>query len=348
MPAVEDRSSAEPSVAALMERARALLGRPPGEFRTGRDPVNLPMVHHWCQALGDSNPAYLDEEYAAASARGRRIAPPGMLQTWIMDAPLTEAGDRSQLMALLDEAGYTSVVAVNYDHDYLRELVHGERISVRSAVEDLSEEKRTALGPGVFTTVRHEYLTDDGELVGIGRMRMLKFRPPAAAPTTTGKDAAEAAATAGEDGSSPPEPRPAPAVGLDNRFFWDGVAAGELRIQRCNGCGVLRHPPQPLCDRCGSTDQGYVPASGRGTVYSFVVHHGPPLAGVSTPHTALLVDLEEGVRIVSELAEGVDRSRVRIGLPVRFELKQLPGGQVRPAFRPDEAPAPDQQVETQR
>jgi uncharacterized OB-fold protein/acyl dehydratase len=342
MSAVEDRSLPAPSAAALLERARALLGGPAGEFRTGRDPVNLPMVHHWCQALGDTNPAYLDEEYAASSPRGHLIAPPGMLQTWIMDAPATEQGDRNELLRLLDDAGYTSVVAVNYEHDYLRELMHGERISVRSAAEDLSEEKSTALGPGVFTTVRHEYLTDDGEVVGIGRMRLLKFRPPPVADNSPPDPAPAADAV-----EAPPTPRPTPAVGLDNSYFWDGVAAGELRIQQCGGCAVLRHPPQPLCDRCGSTDQGHVVASGRGTVYSFVVHHGPPLAGVSTPHTALLVDLEEGVRMVSELADGADPARIRIGLPVRLEMKTLPGGQVRPAFRPDDAPAPTQQ-EVQR
>ncbi len=327
MPAVEDGSRAEP-VGSVAERARSLLGGPPGEVRTGRDPVNLPMVHHWCQALGDTNPAYLDEQYAVSSGRGHLIAPPGMLQTWIMDAPAAEEGDRNELLQLLDEAGYTSVVAVNYEHDYLRELVHGERISVRSAVEDLSAEKRTALGPGVFTTTRHEYLTDDGELVGIGRMRLLKFRPPDAAPDSPTESAT---------------PRPAPPVGADNGDFWDGVAAGVLRIQQCSGCGALHHPPQPLCDRCGGTDHGHVVAGGRGTVHSFAVHHGPPLAGVATPHTVLLVDLAEGVRIVSELADGVDRSLVHIGLPVRLEIKQLPGDQVRPAFRPDDAPAAEQE-----
>jgi hypothetical protein len=70
----------------LVEEARSFLGRTPGPTRVGRDPVNLPMVHHWCQALGDRNPAYLDEDFAATT-RGHLIAPPGMLQTWIMDAP---------------------------------------------------------------------------------------------------------------------------------------------------------------------------------------------------------------------------------------------------------------------
>lgn len=317
-------------VDALIERARAAVGGPPGQLRVGRDPVNLPMVHHWCQALGDTNPAYTDPTWAASSTRGDLVAPPGMLQTWTMDAPRSGEDAQAEVMRCLDEAGYTSVVAVNYEHEYLRELRHGELISVRSSAEDLSEEKRTALGPGRFTTMRHEYLTEDGEVVGIGRMRLLKFRPPAAEPEQP------VTAPRVEEAETP---RPAPPVGLDNAYFWDGVAAGELRIQRCNGCGLLHHPPQPLCDRCGSTDQGWVAASGRGTVYSFAIHHGPPLAGVTSPHTVLLVELEEGVRFVSELADGVDRSGVRIGLPVQLEMKPLPDGQRRPAFRPvdDEA-----------
>lgn len=302
--------------AGWVDRARAALGSTPGPTRVGRDPVNLAMVHHWCQALDDRNPAYLDESHAAASSRGRLIAPPGMLQTWTMDAPRDE-GDLSpnvEVMRCLDEAGYTSVVAVNYEHEYRRELGHGERISVRSYAEDLSLEKTTALGPGYFTTTVYEYVTDDGEVVGIGRMRLLKFKPPPPPPAV------------GE--------RVKPAIGRDNAFFWQGVEVGELRIQQCGGCDALRHPPAPLCARCGSTDQGYVVASGSGSVYSHVTHHYPPLPGVQLPHTVLLVELEEGVRIVSELASGADPAAVRIGLPVTVSFQQVPGGQRLPVFAP--------------
>ncbi|MCU1591038.1 MAG: DNA-binding protein [Frankiales bacterium] len=299
------------TAAALIEEARSFLGPTPGPARVGRDPVNLPMVHHWCQALDDRNPAYVDPD---ASTRGHLIAPPGMLQTWIMDAPRDPSAPspNEEVMRRLDAAGYTSVVAVNYDHDYLRELSLGERVSVRTYAEDLSEEKQTALGPGRFTTTVYEYLVGD-EVVGIGRMRILKFRPPRASDV-------------GE--------RVRPAVGRDNAFFWDGVKEGELRIQQCGGCGMLRHPPAPLCARCASTDQGYVVASGRGVVYSHVTHHYPPLAGVEMPHTALLVELEEGVRVISELASGADPAQVRIGLPVELVFQKVPGGQLLPAFRP--------------
>ena len=299
--------------ARLLDEARAFVGAPCGPLRVGRDPVNLPMVHHWCQALDDRNPAYLDPEFAATSPRGHLIAPPGMLQTWTMDAPRDPdaLSPNDHVVRLLDQAGYTSVVAVNYDHEYLRELQHGERISVRSTTEDLSAEKQTALGPGVFTTTRSEYVTDDGELVGIGRMRLLKFKPPAAT------------ADLGV--------RPAPAIGRDNAYFWEGVEAGELRIQKCDGCGALRHPPAPLCDRCGSSDQGYVVASGRGSVYSHVTHHYPPLPGVARPHVVLLVELEEGVRVVSELSE---TGPVHVGMPVQVAFTKVPGGALRPTFRP--------------
>ena len=297
----------------LLAEARAHLGGEPGPLRVGRDPVNLPMVHHWCQALDDQNPAYLDPDFAA-STRGHLIAPPGMLQTWTMDAPRDPSGTASNdvVMRLLDEAGYTSVVAVNYEHEYLRELQLDELVSVRSVAEDLSEEKKTALGPGVFTTVRHEYLVGD-ELVGIGRMRLLKFKPPPKAP---------------EVGS-----RPAPAIGRDNAFFWEGVEAGELRIGTCNACGQLHHPPQPICRSCGKADMGFTVSTGKGVVYSHVTHHYPKLPGVETPHTVILVELEEGVRLVSEWAKGFEPETTYVGQCVEVAFTPVPGGALRPTFK---------------
>jgi uncharacterized OB-fold protein len=75
-------------------------------------------------------------------------------------------------------------------------------------------------------------------------------------------------------------------------------------------------------------------ASGRGAVYSHVTHHYPPLPGVVLPHTVLLVELEEGVRLISELAADADPAAVRIGLPVQVAFQQVPGGQLLPVFEP--------------
>ena len=114
-----------------------------------------------------------------------------------------------------------------------------------------------------------------------------------------------------------PEPDPGdfvlrPQQNRDTAYFWEGTQAGELRIQTCNACGALRHPPGPACPECGALDRGHVVASGRGTVFSYVVHRHPPVPGRELPILLALVDLEEGIRMVGELVDtdaGEDRDR---------------------------------------
>ena len=121
--------------------------------------------------------------------------------------------------------------------------------------------------------------------------------------------------------AEPPEPdRSAvlrPVVSHDTAFFWEGTAAGELRIQHCPSCDTLRNPPGPMCMNCGADKSDYVVASGRGTVYSFVVHHAPPVPGKTLPFVVAVVELEEGVRMVAELMDA-DPSAVSIGVPVEL------------------------------
>lgn len=102
-----------------------------------------------------------------------------------------------------------------------------------------------------------------------------------------------------------------PVIGRDNAFFFEGTAAGELRIQTCNACGVLRHPPGPACPDCGALDRGHIVAAGIGTVFSFLVHRAPQVPGKELPLVIALLDLDEGVRMVAEVtgvpADGPDR-----------------------------------------
>lgn len=325
---------AETDTAALIEEARGYVGAPAGNRRVGRDPVNEPMINHWVQAFEDHNPVYVDPEFAASTRHGGLVAPPGMLQTWIMDAPEEPDGPRGEVLRRVDEAGYTSVVATNYEHEYRRELRPGERITQQTSVEDISEEKVTALGTGRFLTMRHEYLDEDGEVVGIGRMRLLKFRPPAA--NGSGSDATAES----DDGPSEDTPRRArPAITRDNAYFWEGVDQRELRIQQCGDCGVLRHPPRPMCDQCQSTDTSWVTSTGRGRIHSHVVHHYPPLPGVATPHPVVLVDLDEGTRMVSHMVQGTDPADVAIGRSVELEFEAIDDDLVLPLFRLTEEPA---------
>jgi len=104
-----------------------------------------------------------------------------------------------------------------------------------------------------------------------------------------------------------------------------------LRIQRCTSCKQLRHPPGPMCPHCRSLEWAYVVSAGRGVVYSHVVHHYPPMPQFGSPHNVVLVDLEEGVRFVSNLV-GVANEDVRIGLPVTVTFTKVDDGYVLPQF----------------
>ena len=138
-----------------------------------------------------------------------------------------------------------------------------------------------------------------------------------------------------------------PLVTPDTAFFWDGTAAGELRIQRCAKCGVLRHPPGPMCPACGEaagrSGEGYTVAAGTGEVFSYVVHHHPPVPGKRLPMVVALVQLPEGVRMLGEMP-GVRPDQVRIGLPVRVTFTRA-GDMSLPAWRPAEGALPDRVID---
>lgn len=139
------------------------------------------------------------------------------------------------------------------------------------------------------------------------------------------------------DRARPAPAHPRPAITHDNAFFWEGVAAGKLLLQRC-ACGRLRHPPGPVCPSCHSFSWTAALASGRGRVYSFVVAHHPAIPPFEYPNPIGLVELEEGPRIVANLV-GVAREAIRIGMPVVCEIVEVEPGFRLPRFRPAQGDA---------
>ncbi|MHB1486002.1 MAG: bifunctional MaoC family dehydratase N-terminal/OB-fold nucleic acid binding domain-containing protein [Acidimicrobiales bacterium] len=322
----------------FLAKLRSFEGRSGGAPEPSHDPVNQAMIRHWCHAIGDANPIYLDPEAAASSSHGQVIAPPAMLQAWTMrglvppapypgragkqDGPGAQDWDNDQygpgandeLMALLDEAGFTSVVATNCEQEYYRDLVLGDRLSRRSVIESVSEEKSTGLGVGHFLTTRSDFVDADGQVVATMMFRILKFRPPQRPPVADGL-------------------RPRPSITQDNAFFFEGAKRHQLLIQRCASCLTLRHPPQPACAECGSFKTDTALASGRGQVYSFVVNHYPQVPAFDYPLVIALIELEEGTRLVANLI-GVTPEQTRVGMAVQAEFVDFDDDLSLPQFRP--------------
>ncbi|QMU73511.1 protein dehydratase [Streptacidiphilus sp. P02-A3a] len=284
------------------------------------------MIRHWCEAMGDTGPAY----------RGPgAVAPPAMLQVWTMAglgaAGQSRSGPYEDLLAGLDAVGCTSVVATDCEQRYLRPLRVGERVLFDAVIESVSAAKRTALGTGHFVTTRTDLRAydeargqqpEEATPVATHRFRILKYRPGA------------------RDDQHPRPPgrapgrRPRPVVNRDNAAFWEGVAAGELRFQQCDDCGTPRFPWLPGCNHCGSARWTARAAGGAGTVYSSVVVHHPLPAAFDRPYAVALVELAEGVRVVSNVV-GIEPGEVRIGMPVRLSFERCDEELTLPLFRPD-------------
>lgn len=297
--------------------------------RAGRDPVNQPIINNWVEALGDRNPIYVDEAAARAVGHPGIVAPPAMIQVWTM---FGLGGERptddpmGPMMQLFDDAGYIGVVATNCEQTYHRYLRPGEQVSITSEMGDVVGPKQTGLGEGYFINQHIIWRVGDEDVAEMN-WRILKFKPrESAAPTSAVPDDLD------------PDAMVRPSMSRETAFFWEGVQAHELRIQR-RPDGSLQHPPVPAVWQDKSEPIDYAVASGKGTVFSFVVHHAPKVPGRTLPFVIALVELDEGVRMLGEL-RGVDHAEVRIGLPVRATYIDFPAGDSGPewtlyAWEPD-------------
>lgn len=113
-------------------------------------------------------------------------------------------------------------------------------------------------------------------------------------------------------------PTPRPLVDEDTIEFWTKLhETKQLHVQKCKNCGSYSHPPRPVCHSCRQFELEWVPVSGKGRVYSYVIYHRSVHPGFEVPYEVILVELEEGVRIVSNMVD-CDPEDVSIGMPVEF------------------------------
>ena len=314
----------------LEAKLQQFVGKSIGVPDVGRDLVNEPMIRQWCDAMGDTNPAYLDPQAAGKTVHGGIVAPPTMLQAWTMHGfEMAQGYDEPQdlqqsLHKLLADYGYGGVVGTDTRQGYTRYLRLGDQVKSDTVIESISEEKATHLGLGYFITTRTTFTDQNDEEVGWMTFRVLKYWPAEQAP----------AAAKSDDGAAPAPPgRIRPPHGYDNAWWWNLVNEGKFPIQKCNGCGQLYHPPRPMCQKCRSMDLGWVEASGNGSVYSFTIIHHPQFPGYDFPIVAALVQLEEGTRIVSNVVD-CNPEDVEVGMPVRGFIHTDDDGFMLPLFRP--------------
>lgn len=111
------------------------------------------------------------------------------------------------------------------------------------------------------------------------------------------------------------------AARRDDAFFWDGIDEGRLLTQSCASCGKFRHPPRPMCPHCQSLEWEAVELSGKGTVYSWLISKHPTEPDAE-PRTVVLLDLDEGTRLVGNMLAG---ETVEVGERVTFEVGEYHG-----------------------
>jgi uncharacterized OB-fold protein len=122
-----------------------------------------------------------------------------------------------------------------------------------------------------------------------------------------------------------------PVENYDSRHFWQGLRDGKLLIQQCADCGVRRHPPQPMCEKCQSLDWTTVESDLSGTIYSYTVIHYPEIPPFEYPNAVVLVDLDEGVRIAAQLS-GTGPDDIEIGQRVTAKLVEVQDNLTLPIF----------------
>ncbi|MDY0065792.1 MAG: bifunctional MaoC family dehydratase N-terminal/OB-fold nucleic acid binding domain-containing protein [Steroidobacteraceae bacterium] len=317
---------------AFEARIRSYVGRELGPPKRGYDDVNLAMIRHWTEVTGDQNPVYTDAEFAAASSKRGIIAPPTMLQIWTMEGysmatPQTGQVDlQRELHNVLAEHGYTGVLGTNTITEFYRDLRPGDQVFAQTVIDNINGPKKTARGVGYFIETVTKFTDQHGVDVGRQVFRTLRFKPNAEVA------AAKAEAAGGEAKLKAPTRIQSPR-GHDNAWWWEAIDQGKLLIQRCKSCGVLRHPPRPMCGQCQSLEWDSIESSLEGEVYSYTEISYPRFPGYPYPLVCGLIQLKEGTRLVANVV-GCDPSAVHVGMKVKGKVERVDEQTMLPNFYP--------------
>ncbi len=146
------------------------------ELRPGRYPVEYDSIRRHCQMVEDTNPLFLDPEYAAAGKWGEVIAPPVMVDYFAGNGawPRVQEPDATRGIPTRGDRA----INLNTAWDFLQPIKVGDRLSRQTEVVDIYE-KAIRLDPkAVWTVTETRIYNQDGELVAVGRNTLLRHRTP--------------------------------------------------------------------------------------------------------------------------------------------------------------------------
>ena len=104
--------------------------------------------------------------------------------------------------------------------------------------------------------------------------------------------------------------------------FWEGTKNKQLLLQSCKECGTMLMPPRPMCPECLCNEQEWKPASGKGKIFSYVTYQKSPHPAFKAPYCVVLVELEEGVRVVSNTVD-IPPDEIEIGMSVEVVFEEI-------------------------
>lgn len=129
--------------------------------------------------------------------------------------------------------------------------------------------------------------------------------------------------------------RKLPSPTPETAHFWEGCRRGELRLQRCRACAASYFPPRPFCPACASRDVEVYAASGRATLYSYVINHRPRPDMGPEPHAIAVVVLEEGPRLMTNIVNCPQTPEaLPLDMPLRVVFQEESEEITLPLFEP--------------
>lgn len=131
-----------------------------------------------------------------------------------------------------------------------------------------------------------------------------------------------------------PSKRPLPEPTPETEHFWNGTREGRLLLQRCDACHSVYFPPRPFCPACGGRAVSVVAASGRGSLYSYVINYRPHPA-FDGPYAIAVVQLEEGPRLMTNIV-GCEQTpeALVLDMPLEVHFEAVSSEITLPLFRP--------------